>query len=81
MMDLPPGNLGQSRTSFCFPSATTAHWYLPNRSLYTHLEPQFLCLPPREHFQITSLWWTMGLMLWPLRTVSISYIKCCCLRV
>lgn len=38
-----------------FPCLTKAHWYLPERSLCTHLEPQFLQLLPRRHLQINWL--------------------------
>ena len=39
--------------SFC---SAVAHWYLPERSLYTHLEPQVLQLLTKRHLQIAWVW-------------------------
>lgn len=36
---------------------------LPENNLHTHLKPQFLCLPLREHIQITWFWWPDRLLL------------------
>lgn len=41
----------------------TTHGNLPERSLNTHLEPQFLRMPPGGHLQIVWLMWPVGFML------------------
>lgn len=46
----------------CYLSLVTAHQYLPQKNVYTPLEPEFLRLPPRGHFWITWLWWPAGLL-------------------
>ena len=41
---------------------TTGHEHLLERSMYTHLEPQFLQLPHKWHLYVTQLWWSVELM-------------------
>ena len=56
--------------------------YLPLRNLYTHLEPQFLQLLPRRHFQIAWLWYLAGLMLAaPQNGIYLHTFESCCLRI
>lgn len=56
-------------TNFAFSlGLATVHWYLPERSFYTHVEAQFLQLLPRGYLQITWSGGQKDLSLWFHRT-------------
>lgn len=43
----------------------TAHWFLPETSLYTHLEPQFFATIPKGTLPNCQVWWSAGVTVVP----------------
>lgn len=75
------GRHGPRDTIFVLSISLATDWqYLPERSLYTHLRPQFLWPSPREHVYISSSGGQRIFNCTPARLCLIACFKSCCLN-